>query len=136
MRYLHIGVDDDGCQMPHDWYEFGTRWILHELDADPDAVVFVHCHMGINRGPTLTFAAMLEMGYDPVAAIDRIRTNRPIAAVGYAEDALDWFHISHDIAADDRQADRDALGEWRKENPHDTVRIIRQIRRGQDSMAA
>jgi dual specificity phosphatase 3 len=136
MHYLHIGVDDDGGQMPHDWYENGTGWIVEALETDPAAVVFVHCHMGINRGPSLTFAAMLAMGYHPVTAIDQIRTNRPIAAVGYAEDALDWFHVSRDIAADDRQTDRDALSEWRAENPHDTVRIIRQIRRGQDPMAA
>lgn len=117
--------------MPHDWYEFGTGWILDALETDPAAVVFVHCHMGINRGPSLTFATMLEMGYEPVAAIDRIRTTRPIAAVGYAEDALDWFHISHDIAADDRQTDRDALREWRAAHPHETIRIIRQIRRAE-----
>ena len=30
-------------------------------------------------------------GLDPVEAIEMIRTNRPIAAVGYAEDALDWW---------------------------------------------
>jgi dual specificity phosphatase 3 len=126
MVYLHLGVDDDGGTMPLDWYEAGTGWILEALETDPAAVVFVHCHMGINRGPSLTFASMLAMGYHPVEAIDQIRTARPIAAVGYAEDALDWFHISRDVAAKDRRADRDALGEWRAENPHDTVRIIRQ----------
>jgi dual specificity phosphatase 3 len=134
--YLHIGVDDDGGCMPHDWYDAGTGWVLDVLDADPDHVVFVHCHMGINRGPSLTYAAMLAMGYDPVAAIELIRNARPVAAVGYAEDALEWFHVSRDIAADERRAERDALGAWRAENPHDTLRIIRRIRRGDDPMAA
>lgn len=136
MHYLHHGVDDDGGQMPHDWFEAGTKWVLDALSTDPNAVVFVHCHMGINRGPSLAYATMLAMGHDPAAAIDLIRTNRPVANVGYAEDALDWFHISRDIAADQRQADQKALSEWRAEHPHETVRIIRQIRRGQDPMAA
>jgi dual specificity phosphatase 3 len=135
MGYLHIGVDDDGGHMPHGWYEHGTHWILEALD-DSDAVVFVQCHMGINRGPSLTYAAMLAIGYDPVAAIDIIRNARPVAAVGYAEDALDWFHISRDSAADERQSERAELRAWRSENPHDTVRIIRRIRRGEDPMAA
>ena len=34
MKYLHIGVDDDGDPMPHDWYEFGTGWILDALETE------------------------------------------------------------------------------------------------------
>ena len=29
--------DDDDGQMPHDWYEFGTGWILDALETDPAA---------------------------------------------------------------------------------------------------
>jgi predicted protein tyrosine phosphatase len=86
MGYLHLGVD-----------EYRTYWALEALD-DPDAVVLVHCHMDINRGPRLTFATMLASGHDPVAAIDMIRIARPIANVGCVEDALGWFRISSDRA--------------------------------------
>ena len=135
MQYLHIGVDDDGGKMPHSWYEQGTQWIINAIEQDPLAVVFVHCHMGVNRGPSMAFAAMLAMGHDPVDAIDKIRSARPVAAVGYAEDALNWFHVSRDIAFDTRKANHEALEAWRNDNPHETSRIIRSIRRGEDPLA-
>jgi hypothetical protein len=50
--------------------------------------VFVHCHMGINRGPSTAFAILLDQGMAPEQAFDLIRAKRPIAAVYYAEDAL------------------------------------------------
>lgn len=53
-----------------------------------DEKVFVHCHMGINRGPSVAFAIMLNRGWDPIRAFDRIREKRPIAAIYYAQDAL------------------------------------------------
>lgn len=136
MKYLHLGVDDDGGQMPHSWYEEGTNWIIKALRADSYNHVVVHCHMGINRGPSLAFAAMLAMGHDPVKAIDKIRTARPIAGVSYAEDALNWFHVSRDIAADQRAADKAALRAWREANPHETTRIVRKIRRGESPMGS
>ena len=135
MKYLHLPVDDDGGEMPRSWYETGTRWVIDALNSSKDGKVFIHCHMGINRGPSLTFATMLVLGYDPVEAIDMIREARPIANVGYAEDALNWFHISQDIAFEERKANQRALKAWRKANPHETSRIIRTIRRGEDPLA-
>lgn len=32
---LHIGVGDDGGQMPHDWYQFGTGWIKDNEQTGP-----------------------------------------------------------------------------------------------------
>ena len=129
MNYLYLPVDDDGGSIPHSWYEQGTKWVIDSLEESANGKVVVHCHMGINRGPSLTFATMLVMGYDPVEAIDMIRTARSIANVGYAEDALNWFHISRNIADGKRKENEGALGAWRLENPHDTKRIIRTIRR-------
>jgi hypothetical protein len=79
---------------------------------------------------------MLAGGYGPVGAIDMIRAGRPIANVGYAEDALGWFRMSRDIAADQRRIEWAELQPWRAENPHDTVRIIRRIRLGEDPIVA
>lgn len=129
MNYLYLPVDDDGGSMPHSWYEQGTKWVIDALEESANGKVVVHCHMGINRGPSLTFATMLVMGHDPVEAIDMIRTARSIANVGYAEAALNWFHISRNIADGKRKENEDALEAWRLENPHDTKRIIRTIRR-------
>jgi dual specificity phosphatase 3 len=53
---------------------------------------------------------------------------RPIAAIGYAEDALDWFHRTYDVSRSRRLDDRRRLDAWREANWIDVVRIIREIR--------
>lgn len=127
ITYLHNGVDDVGGRQPDRWYDEGVAFARAAL-ADPDAKVLIHCHMGINRGPSLTYAVLLDLGWDPVEAIDAIRTARPIAGVLYAEDALDWFHRSHAIHPLQRLDDRQRLAAWRQVNWIDVSRIIRQQR--------
>ncbi|MDP1793258.1 MAG: dual specificity protein phosphatase [Acidimicrobiales bacterium] len=127
IAYSHIGVDDIGGKQPLHWYDDGVAFIRTALN-DPNAKVLTHCHMGINRGPSLAYAAMLDAGFDPVAAISMIRAVRSIAAVGYAEDALDWFHLRRDSADAERSDDHRRLATWRDAHPLDVVRIIRQIR--------
>ena len=76
--YLHHGMDDAGQAVPSEWFERAVSWIEA---AGPDAVVLTHCHMGINRGPSLGFAVLLAQGWDPVEAIAAIRAARPQANV-------------------------------------------------------
>ncbi len=129
--YLHNGVDDAGQAMPDSWFDTGVQFALEAWAADPDAIVIAHCHMGINRGPSMAYAILLALGWDPVEAIDRIRTARPIAAVGYAEDALAW-HLRRTGATMTGSGEAHALlRRWRSEHSHDTVRIIRSIRAGE-----
>ena len=127
LRYLYNGVDDAGCGQPDHWFDDGVAWARQAL-ADPDAKVLIHCHMGINRGPSLTYAVLLDHGYDPVEAIEAIRTARPIAGVLYAEDALDWFHRTHNVSRARQLDDWQRLDAWREANWIDVVRIIREIR--------
>ena len=127
MAYLYNGVDDAGRGQPDHWFDEGVAWAREAL-RDPDAKVLIHCHMGINRGPSLTYAVLLNQGWDPVDAIDAIRRARPIAAVGYAEDALDWFHRTNGVDPARRSDDRRRLAQWRRANWIDVVRIIRGIR--------
>jgi hypothetical protein len=135
LRYLYNGVDDAGCGQPDHWFDDGVAWARQAL-VDPDAKVLIHCHMGINRGPSLTYAVLLDHGYDPVEAIEAIRTARPIAGVLYAEDALGWFHCRNDVDPARRADDRRRLAEWREDNWIDIVRIIRDIRQGGAGQAA
>ena len=130
VRYFYNGVDDAGYGQPDRWFDDGVAWAREAL-ADPDAKVLIHCHMGINRGPSLAYAVLLDHGYDAVEAIDAIRTARPIAGVLYAEDALDWFHRRNDIDPARRADDRRRLAEWRENNWIDVVRIIRSIRQAE-----
>ena len=128
VRYLHHGMDDVGQAVPAAWFEHAVSWIEQAWAQDPEAVVLTHCHMGINRGPSLGFAVLLAQGWDPVDAIAAIRAARPHANVWYAADALEW-HLAR-TGADERTADeqRERLAAWREAHPLDVVRIIREQR--------
>ena len=130
VAYLYNGVDDAGCGQPDHWFDNGVAWARQAL-ADPDAKILIHCHMGINRGPSLTYAVLLDHGYDPVEAIDAIRAARAIAGVLNAEDALDWFHRRNYVDPGRRADDHQRLAAWREDNWIDVVRIIRQIRKSE-----
>jgi dual specificity phosphatase 3 len=117
--YLHHGIDDAGQAVPAAWFDAAIAWIDA---AGPDAVVLTHCHMGINRGPSLGFAVLLHQGWDPVEAIAAIRRARPIAHVWYAADALAWHHLRQGT---DPREDLRRLEDWRETHPLDLVRIIR-----------
>ncbi len=128
VTYLWHGMDDAGQRVPPAWFEAGVAWVLEALE-DPDAVVLTHCHMGINRGPSLGYAVLLAQGVDPVDAIAAIRAVRPISAVAYAEDALRWHQHRTSASSSERRRDRARLRAWRQENPLDVLRIIAQQRR-------
>jgi len=82
VAYLHHGMDDAGQAVPLDWFERAVSWVEA---AGPDAVVLTHCHMGINRGPSLGFAVLLAQGWEPVDAMTAIRTARPQANIWVAQ---------------------------------------------------
>jgi hypothetical protein len=126
--YLHHGMDDAGQAVPAEWFEEAVSWIETAYADNPDAVVLTHCHMGINRGPSLGFAVLLAQGWDPVEAIAAIRAARPQANVWYAADALDWYHARTGTDAETAAAQHAALAAWRDENALDVVRVIREQR--------
>jgi dual specificity phosphatase 3 len=126
VHYLHNGQDDAGQDMPDEWFDRGVLFALAALE-NRGSTVLAHCHMGINRGPSMAYAIMLAQGWPPVAALDAIRGSRPIAAIGYAADALDWWHrLSR--ATDGEVARNLGLVEaWFGEHPLDVVRTIRDV---------
>ena len=128
VRYLHHGMDDVGQRVPAEWFEEAVAWVEAAWRRDPDAVVLSHCHMGINRGPSLGFAVLLAQGWDPVEAISAIRAARPQANVWYAADALEWHHARTGVDPETAAQQRAALAAWREANQLDVVRLIRQIR--------
>lgn len=126
IEYLHNGTDDDGTQQPDWFFDRGVDFARAALEQ-PDARVLLHCHMGINRGPSLGYAVMIDQGEDPIDAIAAIRAKRPIAAVGYAEDALGWHLRRTGASAAVTKAERDRLRAWLDDNEMDVLRIIRSI---------
>ena len=126
VRYHHIATDDDGYQQPDEWFETGVAAALSSLKVEGRRVL-VHCHMGVNRAPSLAFAILLALGYQPVDALESIRGARPIAAMLYALDALDWWQRSNSIDLETRSQQRDAVCSWMLENPIDTRWVISRI---------
>lgn len=124
ITYLHIGVDDDGQRKPDVWFDAGAAFVREAL-ARQDTKVHVHCYMGINRGPSMAYALLLDEGWDPIEAIATIRQARPIAGMGYAEDALDWHHRRTSAPEPQRGEERRRLAEWREANAVDFERLLR-----------
>lgn len=94
--------------------------------------MLVHCHMGINRGPSGAMAVLLDRGIDPVAAFEMVRAARSEAAIYYAMDALcadQKRKGTHDTP--EGLADRDRLGDhidkvWTPEEQKRISHIIRE----------
>lgn len=126
IRYHWLGVDDAGQKMPDEWFDTVTEHVLVLLNAGDK--VLVHCHMGINRGPSMGFAVMLALGWDPIAALDRIRRQRAIAYVGYAEDALGWWLRKTSATETERAAGQKRIRQWRRDNYLDVANVIRMTR--------
>ncbi len=123
IAYLHHGMDDAGQRVPGEWFEVAVSWALEALEDG--GTVLAHCHMGINRGPSLGFAMLLAQGWDAITALETIRAVRPIAFVAYAEDALRWHHQKHGSAAAELDRDRRRVVRWRQDNELDLEAVIR-----------
>jgi protein-tyrosine phosphatase len=124
--YLQHGMDDAGQRVPAEWFDVAVDWSVAAIEDG--GTVLTHCHMGVNRGPSLGFAVLLEQGWDPIEALDAIRTARPIAWVAYAEDALRWHHERAGVGQGERDGDLLRLERWRAENQLDLAEVIRQKR--------
>jgi dual specificity phosphatase 3 len=122
--YGSIGADDAGLRQPDEWFDSGVGFAMEAL-RQPDSVLLVHCHMGINRGPTMAYRIMLEMDDDSIEALETIRSARPIADIGYAGDALDHYHRRYDVSKDRRIHDRDLLEAWRRGFPMTGLHLAR-----------
>jgi dual specificity phosphatase 3 len=122
--YGWIGADDAGLPQADEWFDAGLEFAVEAL-SDSEAILLVHCHMGINRGPTMAYRILLEDGHDPIEALEVIRSSRPIADIGYAADALDHYHRSHETPQDRQVHDRDRLKAWIRGYPTTGIHATR-----------
>jgi dual specificity phosphatase 3 len=129
VRYLHLGIDDAGQQVPDEFFDRGVGFVRDAL-TDPKSLVLAHCHMGINRGPSLAYAVLLDAGVDPVAALDQILAVRPVAYIAYAEDALRWHHRRTGASPATKTEEVAAIDAWRLNRRLDLAEVIRRIRQG------
>lgn len=88
--YVHLPTDDAVGHHIEPGHFYAARDAALPVLNDGGRV-FVHCHMGVNRGPSTAMFLLLTQGMSPEDAFDVIRERRPQAAVYYAEDALAAF---------------------------------------------
>lgn len=133
VSYHHFGTDDLDNGQPAEWFAKGVSAALTALQ-DPQRRVMVHCHMGVNRGPSMAFAILLALGMAPVEALDAIRTSRPIAGIIYAADALTWWHHNDETPLIEAAYAHIAVRVWHTKNPIDVSWIVSRIHQsGYDS---
>lgn len=85
--YLHLPTND--AYGHHIERHLLDAAVLKAREATADGgKVFVHCHMGVNRGPSVAYAILLDQGMGHIAAYDLIREKRSQAGLYYAMDAL------------------------------------------------
>ena len=129
ITYVFLGTHDNGTPQDPRWFDAAIDALTPALD-DPEAVILVHCHMGVNRGPSLGLRLLLEQGVKPFEALEAIREARPIAVVLYADDAIrHWFGVTSRTESG-RSIGR-MVAAWHRDNPVDTGWIISRIRRAE-----
>ncbi len=127
MGYRHLGTHDNGTSQSDGWFDAGVE-AAREMLADEGAGVLVHCHMGINRGPSMALAILLDRGWTAIDALDAIRAARPIAAVSYAVDAVRWY--GRRVGATRIEIARQValVRRWHADHEIDVSQVIRRIR--------
>ena len=123
-----FGVDDNGGVRDDQWFK-AIRDRAHELFicSNTPRRILVHCHMGVNRGPSALFAIMLTLGWDALEALRRIRDVRPIAGIIYAPDAMGWW--ARELQYDDEAVEEkvNEVDAWLGRNELDLAYVIRSI---------
>jgi len=114
-NYCYAPIVDDRDHVPEDeWFARVENFVRHFWETSkPGERLFVHCHAGINRGPS---AAMLALLYTyptmtPWEAFMMIRDARPCAGVVYAK----YVGIRHILLA---------AGGWDGDKDSETYRMI------------
>jgi hypothetical protein len=126
LDYRYLGTDDDGRGQDDSWFEAGLAH-FEDLSAGGGRVV-VHCHMGINRGPSMAFALLLSQGWGITDALDEIAGARPIVGLIYAADAVRWWGRRNGWT---EQQVNDGVAEvalWHMVKGIDIAQVIRVIR--------
>jgi len=110
IEYINLGTDDiDGWHVPADLFNKGVEFAREAKRAG--GKVLAHCHMGINRGPSMAAAILMDRGMAPSTALRLIRTKRPISGVHYFMDAYD-AHVERSGRKADWQVRKFLHSQW------------------------
>lgn len=129
ISYANFGVDDDGGTRDPEWFDAVVEHALEVLRNDADARIVVHCHLGVNRAPSVVFALMLALGWEALPALRRIRNVRPISGIIYAADAVEWHGLRSGLDDEEIDAAVTQVVAWFARNPLDLSWVIRTLHR-------
>lgn len=126
IEYHWLGVDDEGHRRDPRWFEEIVE-ITAPIAADPSRKLLVHCHLGVNRGPSAAFTVLYAHGTPARDALDRIRTARPIASMLYSLDAVEWVAARRGLNYSEAREEYDNVVTWHRENPLDLPFVISRL---------
>lgn len=126
INYHYLGTHDNGGSQSDSWFEAGVAVIADVVERGGKAIV--HCHMGVNRAPSMAYRLLLENGYDHIESLELIRTARPIAGIIYAQSALSHFLRVNDVSATELTMKMQEVDQWFDQNPVDIGWVISRIR--------
>lgn len=132
VAYHHVGVDDHGGTQSDEWFTAGVTAGLELLSQlETSQRIVVHCHMGVNRGPSMAFAILLSLGWGITESLSAIRAARPIAGLIYAGDAVEWFGRRQNWTPEQVADAMSEVATWQEDNDLDIAAVIRRIRNAQ-----
>lgn len=129
VRYHYLGTHDDGGWQEDHWFEAGLAAIANVRERGGKAIV--HCHMGVNRAPSMAFRMLLAADYTTIDALETIRTKRPIAGIIYAPAAIDHHLRTIGANEDTTKVEKSRVREWLSDNPVDIYWVISRIRQSE-----
>jgi|TARA_Y100001951_G_scaffold89115_1_gene81220 hypothetical protein len=129
ITYYEHGTHDAGGDQDDLWYTHGWQYYQDAMSYGDDQRVMIHCHMGINRAPSMAFYILLELGRTPTQALTEIRTARPIAACYYAISAWHTYSRAHGLRASARAEGLQEIEDYYTANRINLSRVIHEVRR-------
>lgn len=116
-NYAHLPIIDSYNHLPDEaWFAGVESFVADFLTGRNEGdKIYIHCHMGVNRGPSAAMLALLTADPDmhPWDAFLAIRETRKIAGLVYAE-SVGLRHLVV-TAGDDDEVMYAALGDFRKQ---------------------
>lgn len=89
VAYCWNPADDHGGELPEAWWWKGLWFARASLAGGMGRRLYVHCHMGVNRSPSMAYAVLVDYyGMHHVDAYKLIREKRPDAFAIYSDQVL------------------------------------------------
>jgi hypothetical protein len=85
--YLRLPTIDDGNSKSPGWFHRGIHFAM-EAFLYPSGRLYVGCHQGLHRAPSMVAAILMSMGYGCTEAINLILEKRPDISYKYMADAI------------------------------------------------